>query len=56
MVDGIPTYIAFCCREWIAAYGHKGGRCGLCGQTPTFLREDEQSWWPTSVTSHDPRP
>lgn len=39
----IPTYIAFCCREWIAPYGFAGGRCGLCGQRPTYLRPDPES-------------
>lgn len=39
-VESIPTYIGFCCREWVLAIGHKG-RCGLCGEVPTFLRPDD---------------
>lgn len=35
----VPTYIGFCCREWVLAYG-PGGRCGLCGERPVFLRPD----------------
>jgi hypothetical protein len=37
-----PTYIGYCCREWVLAAGHKG-RCGLCGEIPTYLRPDEES-------------
>ena len=36
-----PTWIGYCCREWVMAYGYKSGRCGLCGETPTYLREGE---------------
>lgn len=36
----VPTYIAFCCREYIAPYGFYGLRCVHCGQFPTYLRED----------------
>ena len=35
-----PTYIGYCCREWVLAWGHKG-RCGLCGEVPTYLRDDD---------------
>ena len=35
----VPTYIGFCCREWVLAVGQHG-TCGLCGQIPTFLRPD----------------
>lgn len=42
-----PTFIAFCCREWIAPIGHPAGRCGLCGERPTFLRSDPDSYDPT---------
>lgn len=42
-----PTYIAFCCREWIAPIGHRSGRCGLCGERPTYLRPDPDSYDPT---------
>lgn len=37
----IPTYIARCCREWVAPIGFPGGRCGYCGERPTYLRPDE---------------
>ena len=47
MGERIPTYIAYCCREWIAPVGYPGGRCGLCGQRPTYLREDD--WTPEEV-------
>lgn len=43
MSESIPTYIAYCCREWIAPYGFRGGRCGLCGERPVYLREDPLS-------------
>jgi hypothetical protein len=36
----LPTYIGVCCREWVLAYGAAGGRCGLCGERPIYLRED----------------
>lgn len=39
----VPTYIAYCCREWIAPYMHKGTTCGLCGERPTYLRPDPDS-------------
>lgn len=39
----IHTYIAYCCREWTAPLGYPPGRCGLCGETPAFLREDPDS-------------
>lgn len=38
-----PTFIAYCCREWIAPYGYPSGRCGLCGERPTYLRDDPES-------------
>ena len=36
----LPTYIGFCCREWILAISmwDKTGRCGYCGERPTYLR------------------
>ena len=40
-IEKVPTYIGFCCRELVLAIGHKG-RCGLCGEVPEFLREDDQ--------------
>lgn len=36
----VPTYVGYCCREWILALGFKG-RCGLCGEVPTYLRPDD---------------
>ena len=43
----LPTYIGFCCREWILALGHKVGRCGYCGERPVYLRQDtENPDWP----------
>lgn len=36
----LHTYIGYCCREWILATGY-AGRCGLCGERPTYLREDD---------------
>lgn len=39
-LEKIPTYIGKCCREWVLAVGHKG-RCGECGEVPTYLRPDE---------------
>lgn len=40
---GIVTYIGFCCREWVLAVTIPSsvGRCGLCGEKPTYLREDD---------------
>ena len=38
----VGTYIAFCCREWIAPIGYPGGRCGLCGDSPKYLRPDPE--------------
>jgi hypothetical protein len=35
-----PIYIGSCCREWPLAVGIPVGRCGLCGERPTFLRAD----------------
>lgn len=37
------TYIAACCREWIAPYGFKGTKCKLCGTKPVYLRPDPDS-------------
>lgn len=36
----IETYIGKCCREWPLAKGYPVGRCGLCNERPTYLRED----------------
>lgn len=41
MTERLPTYIGFCCREWILAAWHRdGGKCGLCGERPAYLRPD----------------
>lgn len=43
-LDKLPVYIGVCCREWPMPIGYMPGRCGLCGERPTFLRmDDEQS-------------
>lgn len=39
----IPTYIAICCREWVAPIGYRPGRCGICRTVPVFLRKDPLS-------------
>ncbi len=38
----MPTWIGQCCREWPMSYipGPRG-KCGLCGQRPTYVREGE---------------
>jgi hypothetical protein len=36
-----PTYIGYCCREWPLAIGMPVGRCGICGERPTYLRDDK---------------
>jgi hypothetical protein len=41
LLPGTATYIGYCCREWVMAYGYPAGRCGYCGERPTYLREDE---------------
>lgn len=38
----IPTYIGRCCREWVLAT-FMTGRCGICGEVPTYLRPDPLS-------------
>lgn len=43
MMPQIPTYIGSCCREWVLAVLIPVGRCGLCGERPTYLREDDGS-------------
>lgn len=41
MTDRLPTYIGYCCREWIMpAIAQQPGRCGYCGERPTYLRPD----------------
>lgn len=32
-------YIGECCTEWPMAAGYPSGRCGLCGEKPTYLRD-----------------
>ncbi len=38
---GIVTYIGYYCREWVLAVGVPVGSCGLCGERPEYLREDD---------------
>jgi hypothetical protein len=38
----VATYIGLCCREWILAVGGRG-RCGACGEIPTYLRPDKEN-------------
>lgn len=38
----IETYIGECCREWVLASGVPVGRCGLCGERPTYKRPDDR--------------
>lgn len=41
---GLPklvTYIGECCQEWVLAAGFPVGRCGYCGERPTYKRDDE---------------
>lgn len=40
MTTSFHTYIGECCREWPMAAGFPSGRCGLCGESPTFKRDD----------------
>lgn len=40
-LERLPIYIGYCCREWPLAIGVKPGRCGLCGEVPTYLRADD---------------
>lgn len=45
----IPTCITKCCREWVSPppglYGR--GKCGLCGESPEFVRMLPRSEWVT---------
>lgn len=47
MTEPIPTCITECCREWITAMPglYPPGRCGLCGEKPTFVRALPESEW-----------
>lgn len=38
--EPLHTYFGECCVEWILAFGFRVGRCGLCGEIPTYKRED----------------
>lgn len=42
MGTSFHTYIGQCCREWPLAAGYPVGRCGICGEVPEFLREDDR--------------
>lgn len=51
-LEPFPYYIGICCQEWPLALGHSPGRCGECGQKPTFLRRGpvlDQGASPASV-------
>lgn len=37
-VDQVPRYVGRCCREWLLSAAGGRGRCGLCGETPTYDR------------------
>lgn len=39
----IPTVIVECCREWVVAVGGTYGRCGICGERPTYKGPDPDS-------------
>ena len=41
-IGEVETYIGKCCREWVMVKGFMGGTCGLCGERPAYLREDDQ--------------
>ena len=43
----IPTCLTRCCRDWIAPFLHRGGRCGYCGVVPEFIRLLPESEWVT---------
>lgn len=45
MTAPIPTCITECCREWISPMFNRSGRCGLCGEVPTFVRTLPESEW-----------
>ena len=49
MSTPIPTCITECCREWVSPmpglYGP--GKCGICGESPTFVRALPESEWVT---------
>ena len=41
----IPTCITECCREWVSPAFGRSGRCGLCGERPTFVRMLPEDEW-----------
>lgn len=45
--ETVRTCLTVCCREWVAPFGFRGGRCGLCGEHPTFVRMLPESEWVT---------
>ncbi len=47
MPTPIPLAIATCCRDWQVPIPNKGGKCGLCGETPTFSHMLPESQWIT---------
>lgn len=42
MGTSFHTYIGECCREWPMAFGYPAGRCGICGEAPTYKRDDDR--------------
>jgi len=42
-----PKYVILrCCRDWpiqIESAYHRGGKCGLCGESPQLILEEYQS-------------
>lgn len=57
MTNRIPTYLAECCREWVAPLGFRGARCGLCGERPEFVKHLPENQWvttPPPIREHRP--
>ncbi len=55
MSQQIVTGIAACCREWVVSLGHPWGKCGLCGERPTYVRTLPESEWITPRPPIDER-
>ena len=51
----IPTGIVVCCRKWVVALGYRWGRCGICGEHPTFVEPLPESEWITPRAPIDQR-
>lgn len=41
MLERLHSYIGECCQEHILAAGFKPGRCGKCGESPTYKSVDK---------------